>query len=119
MFHVQVLETQYQNLYSGLYLANHGTPQDAALSAVRSGPVPGLKVVQAMSLQNGNLAVVSPPPQIMSKDNFLKTVPKGKYICCITKLQDLSSKKMVIEGEMELSHEIPAAIKQGNDESEA
>ena len=119
MFHIQVLESQYQNLYSGLYLANHGTPQDAALAAVRKGPVPELKVVQAMSLQNGNAAVVSPPPQILCKDNFVKPIPKGKYICCITKLQDLSSKNMVIEGEMELKHDVTAAIRQGNDENEA
>ena len=78
-----------------------------------------MKVVQAMSLQNGTAAVVSPPPQIMCKENFMKPIPKGKFICCITKLQDLSSKKMIIEGEMELKHETGAMVRQGNDENEA
>ena len=113
------METQYQNLYSGLYLANHGTPQDAALASVRRGPVPELKVIQAMSLQNGNCAVVSPPPRISCKDNFVKPIPKGRYICCITQLDDLACKNMVIEGEMELKHEEAAALRQGTDENES
>ena len=113
------METSYQNLYSGLYLTNHGTPQDAALSAVRRGPVPEFQIVQAMNLQNGNVAVVSPPPYITSKANFTTPIPKGKYLCCIKNLDQLVKKEMTIEGQGEVTHTEPAALKQGNNEFES
>ena len=72
-----------------------------------------------MNMQNGTLAVVSPPPHVTSKSNFSTPVPKGKYLCCIKNLDQMVKKRMTIEGEEEVVHKEPAVLKQGTDECES
>ena len=112
------MESQYQNLYSHLYLFNHGSNYDTSVLTRKNESMPEFTVTQAISLQNGNVALVSPPPHFSYKPNYSKVTPKGKYTCCITNLNDLTRKELVIEGEMEINHERGLAVKVADDVSE-
>jgi len=112
------MESQYQNLYSHLFLFNHGANFDAAILMKKDDTMPNFTMTQALSLQNGNVALVSPPPHLGYKPNYSKVTPKGKYICCITDLKNLARKELIMEGEMEIDHELGVQVKQEGDEME-
>jgi len=117
VFHVQVMETQYQNLYAHLFLFNHGSEFDASLLTKRNEAMPELTLLQAPYLQDGNVSVVSPPPHLTYKLNN-KVTPKGRYFCCITNLNDLVKKELLAENEMEVGQGNPESVKAVNEEME-
>ena len=112
------MESQYQNLYSHLFLFNHGSNYDASILTRKNDTMPEFTITQAISLQNGNVALISPPPHLSYKPNYSKVTPKGKYTCCITNLDDLVRKELVVEGEMELKHELGVMVKEECDKME-
>lgn len=112
------MESQYQNLYSHLYLFNHGSNYDASILTKKNESMPEFTVTQALSLQNGNVAVVSPPPHLSYKPNYSKVTPKGKYTCCITNLDNMVRKELVIEGDMEVSYELGLPVIDNDDKME-
>ena len=60
---MQILETQFQNLYWFLHMTRHGVPARMnPMSNIRGGKIPDLQVVQAINHVRGLVAVTSPPP---------------------------------------------------------
>ena len=102
------METQYQNLYSHLYLFNPGSNFDAAQISRKNDSMPKLNVTQAVGLQNGDYTVVSPPPHHSYITSFSKAVPKGRFICCITSLNELVKAKPTNEEKMETEMNVPS-----------
>lgn len=91
-----VLETQYMNLYYGLFLSRHGFPVDVAVNTVRSCPVPPLKVVQAVNMASGTVSVTSPPPHLLNKVIPGSPTPTGEATVCLVSLDDLAKKEVLI-----------------------
>ena len=118
VFHVQVMETQYQNLYAHLFLFNHGSEFDASLLTKRNESMPELTLLQAPYLQSGSVSVVSPPPHLTYKSNSNRVTPKGKYICCITNLNDMVKKELIAENGMEVGNEKAETAKAESEDME-
>ena len=118
-YHVLTLETQYMNLYYGLFMSKHGCPASSAVNTVRNCPVPSMKVVQAINMTVGTAAVTSPPPHLLERAVPSSPTPKGKALVCVVELEDLPNKEVLItdkcKGEVDFKN---VAVKDKMEENE-
>ena len=94
-FHVQILETQFINLYHGLNLVRQGVmiPISATFAA-RYGEIPDFKVEQAIDQVGGMVAVCSPPPLQQNGHLPGNPVPKGYAHITLTRLCEMEKKEI-------------------------
>ena len=88
------------NLYFGLLFAPSGYPAIAPFNKIREGVIPEFKVTQALNVRNGQRAVTTPPPHLVSEfESATIPMPKGKKNITYVRLAQFEQKQMVVKGE--------------------
>ena len=90
------MESQFTNSYVGLMMSIYGFPASTALTTVKQGKVPPMKVTQALNYCNGTTAITTPPPHIFNKVELSTPTPRGKSHICFVGLADLMQRELVV-----------------------
>ena len=95
-FHVQILESQFLNLYHGLHMTRQGDMLPVASMSTRYGEIPDFEVEHVLDRSGGLASVCSPPPAQMNARMDESPIPKGKAHITIVKLCDVKEKEVAV-----------------------